>query len=84
MFTMSGPLTTVNILFSILPASVLTSRSSRSLASWEMGDENKTGMENKRKRQTRGTKKWLRFPFPASFSSHRMCFIYLKNHLYGS
>lgn len=33
MLTISGPLTTVNILFSIFPARVLTSSSSRSLAS---------------------------------------------------
>lgn len=34
MLTMSGPVTTVSILFSIFPARVLTSSSSRSLASW--------------------------------------------------
>lgn len=41
MLTMSGPVTTVSILFSIFPARVLTSSSSRSLASWEQnrGDQ---------------------------------------------
>lgn len=41
MLTMSGPVTTVSILFSIFPAKVLTSSSSRSLASWEQnrGDQ---------------------------------------------